>query len=311
MPPPDQTSPTSLGQPGRSKPQPYGPARHEPARPGPARPGPARREPGSRTDGTTAVDGTKAGDSGSARTPNETTVRAGDKPIGRRAVLAILGVGALGIVFGEQVQNGITSLLTPLRNSGLANIVPGGGGFVLYTVTGGYPVAPAGYRLTVDGMVDHPLSLTVADLETLPATRLLHTFQCVTGWSVPNVRWVGVRLTDLAKHAGASPKASAFWFTSFDGVYTESLTMAQAEESGAIVAYSMLDAPVSRDHGGPVRLYVPGMFGYKSIKWLSRITLTDQLELGYWELNGYPVNAWIAGHPPASSRNPPQAPSGA
>ena len=280
--PPDAGPPTSLGRPGRAKPRPYEPD------------GPGRRP----------------GDGSSGNLPpgpaSELKPRGGDKPIGRRAVLGILGLGALGIAFGERVQDGITSLLSPLRSSGLANIVPGAGGFVLYTVTGGYPAAPPDYHVTVDGMVKDPLSLTVADLQALPATRIVHNFQCVTGWLVPNVHWVGVRLTDLAKHAGASPKASAFWFTSFDGVYTESLTMEQAEQSGAIVAYSMLDAPVSRDHGGPVRLYVPGMFGYKSIKWLSRITLVDQLEMGYWELNGYPVNAWIAGHPPSSFRHPPQ-----
>ena len=83
----------------------------------------------------------------------------------------------------------------------------------------------------------------MADLESLPATRLIHNFQCVTGWKVPDVHWVGVRLTDLARHAGATSKASAFWFTSFDGLYTESLTMAQAQQSGAIVAYSMLGGP--------------------------------------------------------------------
>jgi DMSO/TMAO reductase YedYZ molybdopterin-dependent catalytic subunit len=279
--PEDESSPTSLGRPGRSKPKPYGPAHRADNKPGEDRPS----VPSS---------------------PPPPPQGKGDKPIGRRTVLAILGLGALGIAFGERVQNGVTSLLTPLRSSGLSNLVPGGGGFVLYTITGGYPAAPPNYHLTVDGMVDNPRSLTVADLEALPATRLDHTFQCVTGWVVPDVHWVGVRLTDIAKHAGAKPKASAFWFTSFDGLYTESLSMEQAEQSGAIVAYSMLGGPVSRDHGGPVRLYVPGMFGYKSIKWLSRITLTDQLELGYWELNGYPVNAWIAGHPPSSFRHPPQ-----
>jgi hypothetical protein len=281
---PDQSPPTSLGRPGRSKPKPY--------------------EPTRRVDRDSADRGFADG-APSERLPAPLPASR-EKPIGRRTVLAILGVGALGIAFGERVQDGITSLLSPLRSSGLANIVPGGGGFVLYTVTGGYPDAPPDYRLTVDGLVDRPLSLTVADLESLPATRLVHTFQCVTGWLVPDVHWVGVRLTDLAKHAGASPNASAFWFTSFDGVYTESLTMEQAEQSGAIVAYSMLGGPVARDHGGPVRLYVPGMFGYKSIKWLSRITLTNQLQLGYWELNGYPVNAWIAGHPPSSFSHPPQ-----
>ena len=72
------------------------------------------------------------------------------------------------------------------------------------------------------------------------------------------------------------PPASAFRLTSFDGLYTESLTIEQARQSGAIVAYSMLGAPVTREHGGPVRLYVPDMFGYKSIKWLSRIELVTR-----------------------------------
>jgi hypothetical protein len=278
----DPDRPTSLGRPGRAKVKPQEGERS------------ARRSPGDPA-GTLP------------RGPaSELPPRTREKQIGRRAVLTILGLGALGIAYGEKVQDGITSLLTPLRSTGLANLVPGGGGFVLYTVTGGYPAAPPNYQLTVDGMVARPLSMSVSDLEALPATRIVHNFQCVTGWLVPDVHWVGVRLTDLAKHAGASPKASAFWFTSFDGVYTESLTMEQAEQSGAIVAYSMLDAPVTRDHGGPVRLYVPGMFGYKSIKWLSRITLTNELEEGYWELNGYPVNAWIDGHPPSSFRHPSQ-----
>ena len=63
----------------------------------------------------------------------------------------------------------------------------------------------------------------------------------------------------------------------------------------------MLGAPLSRGHGGPVRLYVPGMFGYKSIKWLSTITLTNVVEEGYWELNGYPVDAWVNGRGPSAA----------
>lgn len=220
------------------------------------------------------------------------------KPIGRRTVLSMLGLGGLGVVFGSHVQNGISGLLKSLDAGSVASLVPGGGEFVVYTVTEGYPAAPADYRLRVDGLVARPLSLTVADLRSLPATRLTREFQCVTGWSVADVHWVGVRLVDLAEHASADPRASAFQFASFDGVYTESLTIEQARQTGAIVAYSMLGAPVTREHGGPVRLYVPDMFGYKSIKWLSRITLASHAELGYWERNGYPENAWISGHPP-------------
>jgi DMSO/TMAO reductase YedYZ molybdopterin-dependent catalytic subunit len=216
-------------------------------------------------------------------------------------MLSVLGLGALGTLFGSHVQAGISSLLDSLHAGGIASVLPGGGQFTIYTITSGYPAAPADYRLRVDGLVQNPLSLTVADLQSLPATRLTRDFQCVTGWVVDNVHWVGVRLVDLAEHAGVEPAASAFKLTSFDGVYTESLTIEQARETGAIAAYSMLGAPVTREHGGPVRLYVPDMFGYKSIKWLSRIELVTHAEPGYWEQNGYPLNAWISGHAPAQA----------
>jgi DMSO/TMAO reductase YedYZ molybdopterin-dependent catalytic subunit len=217
-------------------------------------------------------------------------------------MLSELGLGALGTLFGSHVQAGISSLLDSAGASGIANLLPGGGQFTIYTITGGYPAAPADYRLRVEGLVARPLSLTIAELQSLPPTHLTQNFQCVTGWEVTNVHWVGVRLLDLAERAGMDPGASAFRFTSFDGLYTESLTVEQARQTGAIVAYSMLGAPVTREHGGPVRLYVPDMFGYKSIKWLSRIELVTRAEPGYWEQNGYPVNAWISGHaPPATA----------
>jgi hypothetical protein len=224
-----------------------------------------------------------------------------NKPIGRRAVLSILGVGAVGTLFGEHVQNGISSLLRSVHAGGVANLLPGGGQFTIYTITNGYPAAPADYKLQVDGLVKHPMSLAVSDLQSLPATRLTQNFQCVTGWVVDNVHWVGVRLTDIAERAGVDSAATAFRFTSFDGLYTESLTLEQARQTGAIAAYSMLGAPVTRQHGGPVRLYVPDMFGYKSIKWLSRIELVEHQQPGYWEQNGYPVDAWITGHAPTKA----------
>ena len=220
----------------------------------------------------------------------------GGTPVGRRVVLGMLVLGAAGVLAGPELEKGTSELLRPLRGSGLTGVLPGGGGFIEYTVTSGFPAPPKDYRLRVDGMVRHPLSLGLDELEALPAVALDRTFQCVTGWSVPDVHWVGVRLTDLASRA--APTGRVFHFSSFDGVYTESLTWEQAEQTGAIVAYRMLGAPLTRGHGGPVRLYVPDMFGYKSIKWLSRITLTDRVEPGYWEQNGYPEDAWISGHPP-------------
>jgi DMSO/TMAO reductase YedYZ molybdopterin-dependent catalytic subunit len=220
------------------------------------------------------------------------------KPIGRRVVLSILGLGAIGVAAGSRLQDGLDAILRPLQS--VSSVLPGGGGFTIYTVTGGFPKAPTNYKLTVGGMVKRGTRLSIDELKQLPATHLTKDFQCVTGWRVDDVHWVGVRLTDLAEQVGMSSKAGAFRFTSFDGVYTESLTLEQAKQSGAIIAYSMLGGPVSREHGGPVRLYVPGMYGYKSIKWLSGVYAVPRLEYGYWEENGYPVNAWIGGSPPSS-----------
>ncbi|MHB8293296.1 MAG: molybdopterin-dependent oxidoreductase [Acidimicrobiales bacterium] len=223
------------------------------------------------------------------------------KPIGRRVFFAVLGLGAAGIAVGGDLQRGITKALSSVPSAGVAGLVPGAGGFEIYTVSGGYPVPPPGYRLHVGGLVDHPASFAVEELRALPATHLDSTFQCVTGWSVRHVHWSGVRLVDLADAVSARPEATAFELRSFDGVYTESLTRPQAQASGAVVAYDMLGAPVSRPNGGPLRLFVPGMFGYKSIKWLSNIDLVDKARPGYWEQRGYPVNAWIAGAPPGGA----------
>jgi DMSO/TMAO reductase YedYZ molybdopterin-dependent catalytic subunit len=102
-----------------------------------------------------------------------------------------------------------------------------------------------------------------------------------------------VSLSQLLAEAGAKAEASAVKFHSFDGEYTESLTLSQARRPDVIVAYEMENHPVPAEHGGPVRLYVAPMYGYKSAKWLDRITVTDQVIPGYWENRGYDVDAWI------------------
>jgi DMSO/TMAO reductase YedYZ molybdopterin-dependent catalytic subunit len=209
----------------------------------------------------------------------------------------MLGLGAIGIVAGKGIQNGLNAVLAPIQRSdptGLSALLPGDF-FRVYTVTDGFPVVPAAaYRLRVDGLVHNPFELTLADLEALPATRLVRDFQCVTGWRVPRVHWEGVALSVLLDTAGVKQQAKALRFESFDGTYTESLTLAEAARPDVIVAYSMLGGPVSVDHGGPVRLYVAPMYGYKSIKWLSRVEVVDRVEPGYWETEGnYDVEAWV------------------
>jgi DMSO/TMAO reductase YedYZ molybdopterin-dependent catalytic subunit len=207
--------------------------------------------------------------------------------VGRRVFLGMVALGAAGVAFGSEAQT---------LGSRLISFLPWGNGFRIYTITGSFPAVPRDkYRLQVAGLVDRPLNLTLDDIESMPSTKLVKNFQCVTGWSVPGVHWEGVKLSDVLDAAGVQPGAGAVAFDSYDGADTESLTLYQARLPDAIVAYRMLGAPITTEHGGPVRLYVAPMYGYKSLKWLRSIRVVEQAEPGYWEQNGYPVDAWIGG----------------
>jgi DMSO/TMAO reductase YedYZ molybdopterin-dependent catalytic subunit len=212
--------------------------------------------------------------------------------VGRRVFLGMGVLAAAGIVFGAKVQNVLGSAL----GSGLGGLLPGGDRFRIYTITGSYPqISESDYRLELSGLVHNPKTFTLADLKAMPPASFVQEFQCVTGWTVPNVHWEGVKLSDLLDNAGVKDGAVALSFESYDGLDTESLTLDQARLPDVIVAYRMLGAPVTTEHGGPVRLYVGPMFGYKSLKWLSAIRVTDEVIPGYWEQNGYPVNGWRDG----------------
>jgi DMSO/TMAO reductase YedYZ molybdopterin-dependent catalytic subunit len=220
-------------------------------------------------------------------TPSETT-----KHVGRRVFLGITGLAALGVAFGGSVQN----FLGNAFGSGLGGLLPGGDRFRIYSITGTYPeINDEDYRLEVSGLVRRPTTFTLADLKAMPATSFTKTFQCVTGWRVPDVHWKGVLLSDIMDAVDVRSDAVALTFESYDHADSESLTVRQARLSDIIVAYEMLGAPVTKEHGGPVRLYVAPMFGYKSLKWLSAIRVVNQVQPGFWELNGYPVNGWLDG----------------
>ncbi|MEP7178528.1 MAG: molybdopterin-dependent oxidoreductase [Pseudonocardiales bacterium] len=219
------------------------------------------------------------------------------RPVGRRVVLALLALGGAGVVGGAWVQNGLARVLGPLEYrdpTGLIALFPLGQAFRFYSVTGSVPKRNLhSYRLTVSGLVAHPATYTVADLQAMPQTTLVHEFQCVTGWRVPEVHWAGVPLSALLRLAGPSTDATAVRFRSFDGTYTESMTLEEARRADVIVALQMLGRPVTHDHGGPVRMYAASMYGYKSTKWLSGIELTHGAVPGYWETRGYDIDGSI------------------
>ncbi|MCW2918399.1 MAG: oxidoreductase molybdopterin binding [Actinomycetia bacterium] len=205
----------------------------------------------------------------------------------------MLGLGAVGIAVGASAQSAVTRVLGPV-NSQVGGLIPAAGGFRYYSVVDSVKRrTPETYKLNVTGMVTSPRSFTFAELQAMPQTQITKDFQCVTGWRVPGVQWSGVALPDLLDAVGVDPKATAVRFHSFDGAYTESLTMVQARRRDILVATTMLGAPVTHDHGGPVRLFAAPMYGYKSLKWLGGIELVNKVVPGFWEVRGYDVDAWV------------------
>jgi DMSO/TMAO reductase YedYZ molybdopterin-dependent catalytic subunit len=214
-------------------------------------------------------------------------------PVGRRIVLGMLGLGAVGLAAGQWLSGRVSDVVGETVPA-LADVLPAAGGFRIYTVTDGYPTSdPSTYRLTVSGLVDTPLSLSLDDLAAMPQKQMTKDFQCVTGWRVDDVPWSGVALADVLDAAGLEDGAQALRFTSFDGTYTESLTLDQAKRPDVLVATTMYGTPLEVKHGAPVRLYVAPMYGYKSIKWLGGIEAVRSVTPGYWENLGYDVDAWI------------------
>ncbi len=218
-------------------------------------------------------------------------------PVGRRVVLGMMGTGLAGILFGSKAADLLERVVAPILSrdgTGLASLLPVGR-FRIYTVTGKlHSRSDADYRLNVGGFVDSPVTLTLDDLKAMPATRMTKDFQCVTGWRVHDVKWAGVRLADLLDRAGVKDGARGVRFVSFDGAYTDTLTMDQARRDDVIVAYEMEGKPVSSAHGGPARLYVAPMYGYKSVKWLESIEVSETMpRAGYWEVRGYDIDAWV------------------
>ena len=127
----------------------------------------------------------------------------------------------------------------------------------------------------------------------MPRAEQVSDFHCVTGWVVKDVRWAGVRIADVLEAAGAKQGVSSLRFVSAEVPYDDSLTLKQALLPDVMLAYEMDDKPLSRPHGAPVRLVMPQMYGYKSVKWVNRIELGTTLQAGYWEQNGYDVDAWL------------------
>jgi DMSO/TMAO reductase YedYZ molybdopterin-dependent catalytic subunit len=211
--------------------------------------------------------------------------------IGRGVFLATVAGGITSLLWGKTVWDHVSRAVSPVES--LVPLVPSDG-WRIYTVSGSLPgFEEATWRLHVGGHVRQPVSLSYRELLALPRAEQVSTFHCVTGWSVKNVRWGGVRLRDVLDQAQPLASAHALEFVSAEQPYVDSLTIEQAGLHDVMLAYEMDGRPLSRAHGAPLRLVIPEMYGYKNVKWLAGINLVPRALDGYWEQLGYDRDAWV------------------
>jgi DMSO/TMAO reductase YedYZ molybdopterin-dependent catalytic subunit len=165
-------------------------------------------------------------------------------------------------------------------------------------VPGGF----ADWRLTVDGLVSRPSSLSLADLRSFPVHRQITHQACEEGWSFI-AEWIGVQLSYVLELVGTRPEAKYVVFTPYENdnpprVWWESIDMADASHPQTLLAYGMNGADLPMPHGAPLRLKVPRQLGYKNTKYLYRVTVTDSVaKIGKGLGGSFPEDgySWYAG----------------
>jgi DMSO/TMAO reductase YedYZ molybdopterin-dependent catalytic subunit len=156
----------------------------------------------------------------------------------------------------------------------------------------------ATYRLTVDGLVDHPLTLTYNDLLALPQYDRLMPLNCVEGWSF-TAKWTGPSLKDILAKAGVKPEGKILIFYTTDATTGySSLDVPYIMDNDIIIALKDNDLTLPPERGFPFQVAAMSKYGYKWAKWVTRIEVSDNTDFrGYWENFGYNNNGNDKGPP--------------
>jgi DMSO/TMAO reductase YedYZ molybdopterin-dependent catalytic subunit len=147
------------------------------------------------------------------------------------------------------------------------------------------------YRLTITGLVNNELEYTYDEvLYNYPSFKKVVTLRCVEGWSV-TILWEGIQLKDLIADAEVNPEATTVIFYAYDG-YSTSLPLDYIIDNNIMMAYEMNNVTLPPERGYPFQLVAESKWGYKWIKWITTIELSDNEDYrGFWESRGYPNDA--------------------
>lgn len=158
--------------------------------------------------------------------------------------------------------------------------------FIVYAALGIPKFEIRDYKLHVDGLVENYLSLSYDELLKLNRKIYVKDFHCVTGWSIENVKWEGIPIKDIAEKAVVKSEAEWVMFSCLDG-YTSVVPIQDALSDDSILVLKINDKYLTLEQGFPLRPFIPHLYGWKSAKWLNRITFMKEYEDGYWEAYGY------------------------
>jgi len=154
------------------------------------------------------------------------------------------------------------------------------------------------WALVIDGLVERPASIDLAELQALPYHEAYRTMECIStdivrgDHLIGNQKWRGVRVSDLLDRVGPTSEASWILWQADDG-FTESLPIEIARHPDTWIAYLMGDQPLTAEHGYPARVLIPGRFGMKQPKWVRRMQIADHDEAGYWVQRGWDQEAVV------------------
>jgi DMSO/TMAO reductase YedYZ molybdopterin-dependent catalytic subunit len=155
-------------------------------------------------------------------------------------------------------------------------------------------VTPARFRLDIDGAVRHPLSLRLDEFMALPQQDSVSDMHCVTQWSRYDNHWQGVAARTLIEMVQPRESVGHVLLHAYDG-YTTNVRLDQFDQPDVFLVHGWEGAPITGEHGGPVRALIPRLYLWKSAKWIQRVEFAERDRPGFWERNGYHNNAdpWL------------------
>lgn len=181
--------------------------------------------------------------------------------------------------------------LTGITDAGHEERLPPG-----QTLTTGFPILDLGVRpkredyarwtIEVTGSIANKRAYTLDEIKHLAREERVHDFHCVTRWSRYDIRWAGVPFPKLMELVQPLPKAKYVIFYSYDN-YTTNIPLDELKNDDVLIAYELEGGEIPPEHGGPARMIVPMLYGWKSAKFLTKIEFRNADDPGFWEVRGY------------------------